>query len=63
GVEVLEFKIYNRWGELIYTDNAGNWDGRYKGTLQAMDTYLFRADIELPNGSRVSESGDFVLVR
>lgn len=63
GVEVLDFKIYNRWGELIYTDQAGSWNGNYKGNLQAMDTYLYRAKLELPNGSQVSEAGDFVLVR
>lgn len=63
GVEVLSFEIYNRWGELIYSDNTGSWDGRYKGALQAMDTYLFRAELKLPNGSEVSESGDFVLVQ
>jgi gliding motility-associated-like protein len=63
GVEVLRFDIYNRWGELIFSDNSGSWDGRYKGNLQAMDTYLFQAELELPNGNKVSEAGDFVLVQ
>jgi gliding motility-associated-like protein len=63
GVDVLRFDIYNRWGELIFSDNSGSWDGRYKGSLQAMDTYLFQAELQLPNGERVSEAGDFVLVQ
>ncbi|MCI5056162.1 MAG: gliding motility-associated C-terminal domain-containing protein, partial [Flavobacteriales bacterium] len=40
--ELTEFKIYNRWGELVY-ENPGNlmegWDGTYKGKIQNPDTY------------------------
>jgi gliding motility-associated-like protein len=36
-----EFKIYNRWGQLIYDDLAGAWDGRYNGVLQPREVYMF----------------------
>lgn len=40
--ELLEFNIYNRWGELVY-QNPGDinqgWDGKYKGKIQAQDSY------------------------
>ncbi|MEX0812848.1 MAG: LamG-like jellyroll fold domain-containing protein [Chitinophagales bacterium] len=62
-VEVVEFKIYNRWGELIHSDNKGRWNGYYKGALQSMDNYLYRAKLKLPDGAEVDEAGDFVLVR
>jgi gliding motility-associated-like protein len=39
--QVVEMRIYNRWGEKVYEaeDNSG-WDGKYKGQLQAFDTYV-----------------------
>jgi gliding motility-associated-like protein len=36
-----EFKIYNRWGELVFsTGSMGEgWDGTYKGEIQNVDVY------------------------
>ena len=41
--EFLEVRIYNRWGQLVYssTDMYEGWDGTYKGEPQAMDTYAY----------------------
>lgn len=41
--EILEFKIFNRWGELVFesTPSTPGWDGYYKGELQNMDTYIY----------------------
>lgn len=42
-VEIYEFKIYNRWGELIFdggTDINAFWDGTYKGVIQENGTYV-----------------------
>lgn len=63
GVEVLDFKVYNRWGELLHQDQIGSWDGKYKGNLQAMDNYIYRAKLKLPDGSEIETAGDFVLVK
>jgi gliding motility-associated-like protein len=39
---LVEFKIYNRWGQLIYNDPIeGNWDGTYKGVKQSRDVYMY----------------------
>ena len=39
---LVEFKIYNRWGQLIYNDPVeGNWDGTYKGVKQSRDVYMY----------------------
>ncbi|MFD1552733.1 hypothetical protein DNU06_08790 [Putridiphycobacter roseus] len=40
--ELMEYKIFNRWGELIFeTDDINvGWDGYYKGMLQNNDVYL-----------------------
>jgi len=44
-LEVLdwEFKIYNRWGELLYTttDPLYGWDGTYKGKLVQEGVYAY----------------------
>ena len=41
--ELLSFKIYNRWGELLFETNDLNegWDGKYKGELQNPDSYAY----------------------
>ncbi|MBI2280817.1 MAG: PKD domain-containing protein [Bacteroidetes bacterium] len=42
--ELIEFKIFNRWGELIFisTDLEIGWDGYYKGVLQNNDIYVYK---------------------
>jgi gliding motility-associated-like protein len=38
---VVEIKIYNRWGELIFqSDNNTGWDGKWKGALQPTESYV-----------------------
>ena len=41
--ELIEFKIYNRWGNLIFnTDDINTgWDGYYEGRKQKTDTYTY----------------------
>jgi gliding motility-associated-like protein len=40
---LLEFNIYNRWGELVFSTNdmEVGWDGTYKGVLQNLETYAY----------------------
>ncbi|RYZ27019.1 MAG: hypothetical protein EOP49_42760, partial [Sphingobacteriales bacterium] len=37
------FRVYNRWGILVYQTNVvgEGWDGKYKGVLQQPDTYTW----------------------
>lgn len=41
--ELLSFRIYNRWGEMVYEGSNINegWDGHYKGALQNPDSYAY----------------------
>jgi gliding motility-associated-like protein len=43
GVAQLEFYIFNRWGELLYswTDLNGSWDGTYKGEKVQQGVYVW----------------------
>jgi gliding motility-associated-like protein len=63
--ELLELRIYNRWGELLYTtsDLNSGWDGFYKGKLQNMETYIFQASILWYNDEIGEAKGNFKLLR
>jgi len=41
--ELLYFRIFNRWGELVFESNdlEIGWDGYYKDALQMADTYTY----------------------
>jgi gliding motility-associated-like protein len=61
------FKIYNRWGVVVYqsssTDPAQGWDGRYKGKDQPADTYSWVILAEGNNGRVIARSGSLILIR
>ncbi|AFC25404.1 gliding motility-associated C-terminal domain-containing protein [Saprospira grandis] len=62
---VDEFKIYNRWGQLVY-DNADNpvWDGTIEGTVQARDVYIYLISYQRPQDSEpVVLRGQVTLLR
>lgn len=41
--ETVDFKIFDKWGTLIYFTNGFNpWDGTYKGELVKQDTYIYK---------------------
>jgi gliding motility-associated-like protein len=61
----MTFKIYNRWGQLVFqsADPLNGWDGRFKGTLQPMDSYGYTLEVEFSNGTRATKKGDITLIR
>ncbi|MCU0429729.1 MAG: PKD domain-containing protein [Cytophagaceae bacterium] len=63
--ELLEFKIFNRWGQLIYesTDLEEGWDGRFKGEIQNTDVYAFKVKVSTWRNTEIVEEGYFNLVR
>jgi len=44
--KLLYFRIYNRWGELVFETNDMKigWDGRYKGAIQSDDTFQYKVE-------------------
>jgi gliding motility-associated-like protein len=40
-VSSYRLQIYNRWGELLFSETDKAWDGYYKGELVKEDVYLF----------------------
>jgi gliding motility-associated-like protein len=65
GVAKMDWKIYNRWGQLVFesTNIAKGWDGTFKGTLQPTDVYTYTLDIKLENGKAYKRTGDISLLR
>ena len=63
--ELFYFRIYNRWGEMIFETNDINvgWDGTYKGQAQNMETYIYQAKVRFYNGEFEEKGGSITLIR
>jgi gliding motility-associated-like protein len=64
--QLLEYKIYNRWGQLMFetTDIKKGWDGYYRGKLQNVETYVYTAKaITYNEGKIITKKGSFNLIR
>lgn len=64
-VDAFEMKIFNRWGELLYSTNSldDSWDGTFKGNPMPEGTYAFIAKITDKVGRMFNRSGSVVLLR
>jgi len=68
GIKKLNyFKIYNRWGELVFeTDDIKiGWDGTYQGVPQNTETYVYEVSVEpyVESGKPVFKKGAIKLLR
>lgn len=59
------FRVYNRWGNLVFETRAigAGWDGRYKGVLQPMETYVWVAEGISEDGKTIRSTGNTTLIR
>lgn len=64
-ITAYEMRIFNRWGELMYTtdDLEKGWDGHFKGTLMPEGTYVFRTTITDQAGRTFDRSGTILLLK
>ena len=65
GLEVEEFKVYSRWGKLVYNNDnpATGWDGTEGGKDLPMDVYAYVITLRYGNGTKTTLRGDVTLVR
>ena len=69
GSKVSTFRVYNRWGQLVWDNPDNGWDGGYGGKAQATDTYIYFVTVESPDPLdaakkiQTSAEGSFQLFR
>ena len=71
GVTKIDFRIYNRWGQLVYWSNdpqitylqQKGWDGTYKGKPQSMDAYAYTLHVVFNDGTEATKQGSITLIR
>ena len=65
--EVEEFKIFNRWGDVIHQASGKlsdiGWDGKIGGKLQQQDAYSYTVTIKTHTGKTLTKKGKFTLIR
>jgi gliding motility-associated-like protein len=71
GISQIDFRIYNRWGQLVYQSadpevaymqNKG-WDGTFKNQAQPMDVYAYILHVIFMDGTKATKQGSVTLVR
>jgi len=74
GINILRFKIYNRWGEKVFSAEGGpasggetlimeGWDGTFKGKKLNIGTYVYYIEGEFIDKSPISRKGNVALIR
>jgi gliding motility-associated-like protein len=61
----FEFRIYDRWGELVFesTDPMAVWDGTYNGKAESTAVFVYYLKATLTSGSEVTREGNISLIR
>lgn len=64
-IKELDFKIYNRWGGLVFytADKGKGWDGKLAGMLQPAGTYVYVVRVKKINGQVIQKKGTVTLIR
>jgi len=68
---VLQYRIYDRWGELVYisenfsihTRDKFFWDGRFNGKDAEQDAYTYLIEVRHPNSEVEMFAGSVMLLR
>jgi gliding motility-associated-like protein len=61
----FELKVFNRWGEIVFSTNDVNkgWDGNVNGHAQNTDTFVYLVKAETIHGYKFEKKGEFLLLR
>lgn len=63
GVDILQFQVWSRWGELVHEDATKGWDGKVNGSEAPADIYVYRVIYRRIDGTEMTEKGDVALLR
>lgn len=68
--EILTFRVYNRWGELVHSaenfapgDESAGWDGRFRGELLNPGVFVYFVEVRFSDGIVFPYKGDVTLLR
>ncbi len=68
--KVLDFKVFNRWGILLFSDitvqinnETTGWDGKFKNKEVESGIYVYYLKVQLKDGTMIEEKGDVTLMR
>ncbi|MDC0230876.1 gliding motility-associated C-terminal domain-containing protein, partial [Aureispira] len=65
--QIVRFRVFNRWSQEIYDGDTlenGGWDGRFQGTDQPSEVYLYLLEYNLGGGAENNiTKGEFTLMR
>ncbi|WP_089891283.1 Ig-like domain-containing protein [Chitinophaga arvensicola] len=61
----LEFRIYNQWGQLVFTskDQRQGWDGTMSGQKQPVGVYVWIVKATMQDGTVITKKGNVTLMR
>jgi gliding motility-associated-like protein len=64
-VKEIEFKVYNRWGELLFETTKLNdaWDGTFRNKPATADVYVYTIKFVATNGDNGIRNGNVTLLR
>lgn len=64
-MESFDLRIYNRWGQCVYSSNIqdAGWDGTFKGVPCDMGTYYFQLHSKCMTGKTEFHEGPITLIR
>lgn len=63
---IVFFRIYNRWGQLVFdmnSDRAGGWDGTFNGKMADPGVYFWHGKARNPEGEVENFYGEITLIR
>ena len=66
GLEIEDFRIYNRWGEQVFIkgDDGYRWDGNLNGKPQPQGVYVYFIKAKCPNSNKtITKQGNVTLLR
>jgi gliding motility-associated-like protein len=63
GMKVVEFNVFNRWGERVFSSNGEGWDGTYRGQAVQAGVYTYTLVLKEENGTQKLFSGTVSLIR
>jgi gliding motility-associated-like protein len=67
GLQYLDFKIFNRYGELVFETNNPSenevWDGNVNGARQELEVYTYYLKAICEDGYLIEKKGNITLIR